>query len=137
MEVVTCSGCGKLFNYMRGQRLCPSCTKRQEDKFLEVKKFVRENPNVDIQTVSSEMDVSVAQIKRWIREERLIFTDDSPVGLPCESCGKMIKTGRYCDACKNNLSNGLRQAAGLGKKPEGVAMKPKKSSESRMRFLDN
>ena len=35
------------------------------------------------------------------------------------------------------VTHNLRQAAGLGKKPEGVAMKPKKSSESRMRFLDN
>ena len=93
--------------------------------------------NADIQVISADMDVSVRQIKTWIREERLVFTDDSPIGLPCESCGKTIKTGRYCDTCKNTLSNNLRQAAGLGKKPEGVAMKPKKSSESRMRFLDN
>lgn len=137
MEVITCKGCGKLFNYIQGQRLCPACQKMIEDKFVEVKKYVRENPNADIQLVSSEMDVSVRQIKAWIREERLVFSDDSPVGLPCESCGKIIKTGRYCDVCKNTLSNSLRQAAGLNKKPEGVAMKPKKSSESRMRFLDN
>lgn len=136
MEVVTCSGCGKLFNYIRGQRMCPSCTKRIEEKFMEVKKYVRENPNADIQMVSSEMEVSVAQIKRWIREERLVFSKDSPVGLPCESCGITIKTGRFCDKCKNTMSNSLRQAAGLDKKPEGHA-RPKRSSESKMRFLDN
>ncbi len=41
MEVITCKGCGKLFNYIQGQRICPSCQKKVEDKFVEVKKYVR------------------------------------------------------------------------------------------------
>ena len=63
MEIITCKGCGKLFNYIQGQRICPSCQKRIEDKFIEVKKYVRENPNADIQVISADMDVSVRQIK--------------------------------------------------------------------------
>ena len=125
-----------MFNYISGQRVCPACQKKLEEKFVEVKKYVRENPDVDIKTLSREMEVSVNQINRWVREERLIFSDDSPVGLPCEGCGATIKTGRYCDACKNSLASGLRNAAGLDKKPEPRQPK-KKSTESRMRFLDN
>lgn len=49
---------------------------------MEVKKYVREHPNVDVKELSEEMDVSVRQINRWVREERLVFSDDSPVGLP-------------------------------------------------------
>jgi len=136
MEIITCKGCGKLFNYIRGQRVCPACTKRLEDKFLEVKKYVRENPHVGIRELSEAMEVSVGQINRWVREERLVFSDDSPVGLPCESCGATIKTGRFCEKCKASLSSGLRHAAGLDQEKE-PELKKRKSADSRMRFLDN
>ena len=106
MEILACSHCGKLFNYIRGDRLCPACQKAMNDHFVEVKKYVREHPNVDITTLSQEMKVSVRQIHRWIREERLVFSDDSPIGLPCECCGVTIKTGRYCDACRNQMAAG-------------------------------
>jgi hypothetical protein len=106
-----------------------------EEKFMEVKKFVRENPSADINMISQEMEVSVSQIKRWIREERLIFSADSPVGLPCEGCGTSIRTGRFCEKCKSSLSNGLRDAAGLNKKAVEPAS-PKKSERSKMRFLE-
>lgn len=137
MEIMSCSSCGNLFNYIRGMRICPACQKKLEDKFIEVKAYVRENPNVDIKTLSREMEVSIAQINRWVREERLVFSEDSPIGIPCESCGATIKTGRYCDSCKAQLANGLREAAGLNKKPQGVSMQPRRSTDNKMRFLDN
>lgn len=134
MEVVTCKGCGRLFNHIRGERLCPACQKKMDDLFMEVKKYVREHPDVEIHTLSKEMDVSVAQIKRWVREERLVFSKDSPVGIPCENCGRTIKTGRYCEMCKTKLTNEFRQAAGMS---EQKKREIRKSSESKMRFLDN
>ena len=26
-------------------------------------------------------------------------------GIPCENCGRMIRTGRFCDECKTKLTN--------------------------------
>ena len=136
MEVITCKSCGRLFNHISGPRMCPGCVKKLEDKFIEVKKYVRENPNVGIHELSKEMEVSVNQINRWVREERLVFSDDSPVGLPCEGCGATIKTGRFCNNCKSQLATGLRHAAGLDAKKE-PQKKPRQSTNSKMRFLDN
>ena len=51
---------------------------------------------------------SMKQINRWIREERLSFSPDSSYGIPCENCGRMIRTGRFCDECKTKLTNTLR-----------------------------
>lgn len=136
MEIITCKSCGKLFNFISGQRVCPACTKKLEDKFIEVKKYVRENPHVDISELSEAMEVSVAQINRWVREERLAFSDDSPVGIPCESCGAIIKTGRFCDSCKSQLATGLRNAAGLDRKKEPEVRK-RQATTNKMRFLDN
>ena len=137
MEIVACKGCGKLFNYLQGERICPVCKSKLEDKFVEVKKFVRENPNIDIAELSEAMDVTVRQINRWVREERLVFSDDSPIGLPCEGCGTTIKTGRFCDKCKTELAIGFRHAAGADHKKEPEQPKRKAVSDNRMRFLDN
>ena len=54
-------------------------------------------------------------IKQWVREERLTFSDDSPITFACENCGKEIKTGRFCPDCKNKLGNKLDN---LYEKPE-------------------
>lgn len=133
MEVRNCKGCGKLFNYMGGAPLCPACVKLLDEKFQNTKTYIRENPRASIQEVSEECEVSVAQIKRWVREERLAFTEDSQIGIECESCGAMIRTGRFCESCKTRMAN---QFGGLYEKPK-VEPKKKEREKEKMRFLDN
>ena len=135
MDVTTCSRCGKLFNYISGPRICPVCLKEFDDKFPEVKKYVYEHPHTGIAELSEAMNIPAKQIKRWIREERLSFADDSPIGIECEGCGTTIKTGRDCPACKEKFAKGFGEAAGLNRKP--VSAPPRrKDGESKMRFLD-
>lgn len=107
MNVRNCKKCGKIFNYISGPAICPRCKEGQEAKFQEVKKFVQENHGADITEVSEACEVEVKQIRQWIREERLQFADDSPIRIPCEGCGAMIQSGRFCDKCKMELSSGL------------------------------
>lgn len=105
MEVRNCRSCGRLFNYMGGAPLCPACQKKLEEKFQEVKAFLEENPNSSVETVAEELDVSVKQIRQWIREERLSLSVAGADGIVCETCGKPIRTGRFCEKCKNNMAN--------------------------------
>lgn len=135
MEVLTCKSCGKIFNHISGPPLCPACVRKLEDKFTQVKKYVYEHPRIGINELSQEMEVSIGQINRWIREERLCFSDDSPIGISCESCGTMIKTGRFCNACKSQMMSGLSNAAGLNKRQEEA--RKRRDAEAKMRFLDN
>lgn len=135
MDVRNCKKCGKLFNYLQGNPICPSCAKALEDKFDEVKEYVYDHPRVDMQEVSEVFDVSIGQIKQWIREERLSFADDSMIGIDCEGCGVTIKTGRYCKSCKISLAKGFND---LYVKPKPL---PKKKpvnprDKGKMRFLD-
>lgn len=134
MDVTNCKNCGRLFNVLSNERLCPACRQGLEDKFQEVKEYLTEHPNASVDEVSKENDVSVKQIKQWVREERLVFSDTSIEGLACESCGKMIRTGRFCDACKINMANHLMTAFESPKKVEEVKKKPTHDGD-RMRFL--
>ena len=105
MEVKNCKDCGRLFNYMGGAPLCDGCRKKLEQKFQEVKQYLDENPNASVNQVSEDNDVSVKQIKQWIREERLSLSEASLDGVTCEHCGRPIRTGRFCEKCKAAMAN--------------------------------
>ena len=135
MDVRNCRQCGKLYNYIGGsyRNLCPSCIKQLEDKFVEIKEYIRDNKVASISEISDKFEVSTKQIEQWVREERLTFTDNSPVGIECENCGAMIRTGRFCDACKNKMASNLKKMYEMPpKEDKGVRQRDK----DRMRFLD-
>lgn len=135
MEVRNCKGCGKLFNYMSGIPLCPSCSSALDLKFEEVKEYVYDHPRVGMQEVSEEMEVSIQQIKQWIKDERLSFAEDSMIGIDCEGCGITIKTGRFCKTCKDKLSKGFSDLYPSSSQPTQQNNKDSKDSP-KMRFLD-
>ena len=134
MNVATCKGCGRLFNVISNQRLCPNCVAGLEDKFQEAKKYLEENPATSVEILSKECGISVKQIKEWIRDERLAFREGSGCGISCEQCGTMILTGRYCDQCRVKLHNTLSSAID---RRGPVETKKKDRDRDRMRFLQN
>lgn len=136
MEVKNCRGCGRLYNYIGGgYLLCPACMDELDKKFADVKKYIQDNPRATMPQISEAMDVSIQQIERWVREERLTFADDSPIGIECESCGVTIKSGRYCPTCKDQLQKGLGNMY-REEKPQIDRNRLRRDSTNRMRFLD-
>lgn len=135
MDVRNCKKCGRMFNYAMGPVVCPRCKEDLEEKFQEVKKYVYDHPGCGIQEVSDECEVSTQQIKQWLKEERLEFSSDSQVLINCEKCGAPIRSGRFCDKCKNDMTHNLQSAY---KKATAPVQKPKESKENpKMRFLDH
>ena len=132
MEVRPCRTCKRLFNYITGPVRCPACSDALEKKFQEVKSYIWDHKTASLQEISEANDVSVGQLRQWVREERLCFTEDSPVGLECENCGATIKTGRYCANCKSKLSNTLMSAITKEEKP---AYKDPRDTRNRMRSI--
>lgn len=132
MEARTCKHCKKLFNYLGGPVICAACRDQLEEKFHQVKEYIQDNPHEGINEVAEANDVSANQIRRWIREERLAFSEESGMGLECESCGRMIKTGRYCQSCKDKM---VGQVENLYHSESSVVEK-KHREAARMRFLD-
>lgn len=134
MNVRNCRKCGKLYNYISGPNICPKCREEAEEKFAQVKEYIYDHPEANIQQISEDCDVDIPQIKRWIREERLAFSDASVVGIECEVCGMTIKTGRFCEKCKADIAKGLIDATRIPQKEEPVIKASR--DKDRMRFLD-
>ena len=110
--------------------------KKLEDKFHEVKQYLEDHPGASVEQTATDNDISTKQIRQWVKEERLILSSATEAGIVCEKCGKPIRTGRFCDKCKENMANAFQNA--YPKKEE-----PKKQDtisgrdRDRMRYLKN
>lgn len=134
MDVRNCRKCGKLFNYFMGPPICQLCREALEVTFQEVKKYISEHQGCGIAEVAEACEVTTQQIKQWLREERLEFSSDAAVGLECESCGASIRSGRFCESCKVNMTHTLQD---VYKKPASPEVKKTKEKENpKMRYLD-
>jgi predicted amidophosphoribosyltransferase len=131
MELMNCRNCKKLFNYIAGDKICPACKDALEEKYQEVKQYIKDNPGTAATVVAEECEVSIKQIKKWVREERLVFAEDSLIGIECEKCGKQIHSGRFCAACAVGIESGLRDAYKVQ-----YTGGTKKRDSGKMRFLE-
>ena len=134
MNLRNCSRCGKMFNYIGGQPICEPCKKAIEEDFQKVKQYIVDNPRSGLKEIAEANGVTTKQLQQWIREERLMFTSDSPIQLQCENCGATIQTGRFCAKCKATMANTLNDSFA---KPKPQLQQPvKKESKAGMHFLD-
>lgn len=135
MNVRNCKSCGRIFNYMSGPVICPACKDGMEAKFQEVKEYIREHKGANIPEVSEACDVEAAQIRQWLRDERLEVTEDSALYLTCESCGTAIRSGRFCEKCKGDMTQSLKNVMGEAKPKAALVQNKKDDGGAKMRFL--
>lgn len=131
-DVKNCKRCGKIFNYLGGEPICPVCRQQDEEDFKRVKEYLYENPGATMSQISIDLDISVEKIRRYLREGRLeIVGNEGNLVLECEKCGKAIKSGRYCDVCERELTSNLKSVA--NKMNQSLAQST--DSSGRMRYL--
>jgi len=133
MEVRVCHGCKKIFQYITGPIMCPRCKQLEEEMFLKVKDYLRENPGANVYEVNQETGVSAALIEKFLKQGRLQVAADSPMALTCERCARKISTGRYCNACKNEISAELNEM----KRSFVESEKKHDDAGAKMRFLQS
>ena len=135
IDVRNCKMCGRLFNVLNNERICPACQKKLEDKFHEVKEYLEEHPGASVEQTATDNDISTKQIRQWVREERLILSTATEAGIVCEKCGKPIRTGRFCERCKERMANEFQNAY---QKPEPKMENLRSTRDrDRMRYLKN
>lgn len=135
MNIKNCRNCGRIFNYVAGPVICPSCKDSLEAKFQQVKDYIRENKGVGMNEVAEACDVDPAQIRQWLREERLEVTADSQMVLTCESCGEPIRCGRFCEKCKLQVQQGFKEMTNAARPAAETKPKTDPSQSAKMRFL--
>ena len=134
-EARNCRRCGRIFNYI-GSPICPLCKEQDEDDFKRIKDYLYDNPKASITLVSTDLDISMEKIKRFLKDGRLEIADEEGnMVLECENCGRSIKSGRYCPDCERTLASGFRNAASQFK-TEIDSMNSAKNSQFGMRYMN-
>jgi len=111
-DVRNCRRCGKIFNYISGPPICSECKQEDEANFRKVKEYLYDHPKASLFEVSRELEISVKQIKAYLKEGRLeIVGEGGNMFLECERCGKAISTGRLCNQCSNEVTNDIKSTA--------------------------
>ncbi len=97
-----CPKCRKL--YLRVREICEECYQKQEEEYHKVASYLREYPGTTIQVLSDETGVSIALIRQFILQGRIIMSHFPNLSYPCETCGNLIKTGKACSKCKKTIN---------------------------------
>lgn len=107
-NLANCPRCGKIF--VKALRpVCEQCAKEYEKMFEKVYQYIRkrENRMASLQEVVEATEVSEEYIFQFIREGRLKLNQFPNLAVPCESCGKMTRSGRLCSSCKDGINRDL------------------------------
>lgn len=135
MDITNCPECGKLFKKV-SKKICPECIQKEEDNFLEVKKYLDDNPGATVPEISEETEVSEKKINQFIREGRLQATSFENISVPCMSCGAPTKKGKYCSDCTGKLQSELEKAMDEKKEDKKSDKKEGGKIHIRDRFID-
>lgn len=134
-NVRACRNCRKLFNSLFNKQICPACEEKLEKDLAKVKDYLWSHKGASLNEVGRECDVNPAQIRQWLKEERIQLLDGSAIELFCDTCGAPITSGRFCDKCKGQTQAGLNSIVAANA-PKPVAPQKPTKENPRMRFLD-
>jgi flagellar operon protein (TIGR03826 family) len=90
--------------------VCQSCFKEEEKFFDIVYKYMRkrENRAATITQVIEATEIPEELLYRFIRNGRFHLTQFPNFGYPCDKCGHVIRSGKLCDKCTNELRGELQ-----------------------------
>jgi flagellar operon protein (TIGR03826 family) len=113
VNLTYCPRCGKLFS-KAFREICNNCHQQSEKDYERCVEHLRLHKGLDIQRLSDEMEISVKQITKWIREGRISLLNAPNMSYPCEACGILIRESNICDSCKNRLQRDMKNANSTG-----------------------
>lgn len=106
-----CPECGALFTFL-AKDLCDECSKKDEEEYNKVFKFLRQNPCSSILDVSECTGVSRKKIMEFIHDGRISLVTiavSEEKKLYCRMCNKEIKGGKLCNECADNFREKLKE----------------------------
>ncbi len=124
MKLVRCKKCKQMYELISiNNKFCPSCTKKEYDRYINVRTYVKKYPGITVRQVSEDLGINIAVIMRYLKEEKLEISGSSHAFLRCEICGVEISTGLHCQNCKrNNTGDTSTTSTSVQREVEGSGM---------------
>jgi hypothetical protein len=110
--------------------------KEDQDNFIKVFHYMGTQPSATAQEISQATGVELAEIYRYVRENRLRLVK-ADTGLKCEGCGMPISQGKMCDNCRKQLSVEVKNDIDKFKKSHPPQNTPKTPEKRDPKYLKN
>lgn len=78
-ELKKCKECNGTFLYTTNDNLCLSCSQKNELEFQRIKDYLKRFPKSSIGTVATSLDITVANIQKYIDQGRLDILEKKPI----------------------------------------------------------
>ncbi len=123
-----CIRCGKLFSPISSSmKLCFDCDREDQEQFNKVKEYLKEHSTATVIEITKATGVERKQIYEWVKSGRLDVAHVLDLGLTCESCGKPIKSGRFCIECAARIESDARKVLAESKPTAAKKEKDRKA----------
>lgn len=108
-ELTNCPNCNEIFVKSHFRDVCEKCWKEEELAYEKVYKFIRkrENRAATMDQVVEATEVKEELLLKFVKTGRLKLTQFPNLGYPCDKCGAIIKEGKLCDDCTEDLRKEL------------------------------
>jgi flagellar operon protein (TIGR03826 family) len=108
-QLVNCPQCGGLYVTNAFRDICDACYRKEEALFQTVYEYIRkrENRAATLIQVVRATGVEESLIHKFIKQGRLHLAHFPNLGYPCDQCGALIREGRICAECRDELKKEL------------------------------
>ena len=128
MALRNCARCGKLFTAVSSSmKLCVDCDREDQEQFNKVKEYLKDHSTATVIEITKATGVERKQIFEWVKSGQLDIASVVDLGLSCESCGKPIKSGRFCIECAARIESDARKILSESKPKSRDAKKEEKA----------
>ena len=108
METIMCPRCNKMFNYIRGVKLCKECDQIVFDK---IKTFLKENRGSTAGEIHRSLGIPTRIVEEYMKDDRIqeVLPQETP---RCPLCGNIaMETSNLCKNCysKKMLKESMQQ----------------------------
>ncbi|MFJ7639485.1 MAG: TIGR03826 family flagellar region protein [Peribacillus sp.] len=109
MDLFNCPNCNSLFVKSKFRDVCDACYKEEEAQFDKVYDYIRKKSNrtASMVQVVDATGVEEELIIKFVKTGKLRIAQFPNLGIPCEKCGTVIRSGRLCDSCSQSIRSGL------------------------------
>lgn len=109
MDLYNCPNCNSLFVKTKFRDVCDACYKEEEEQFDRVYEYIRKKNNrtASMVQVVEATGVEEELIIKFVKTGKLRIAQFPNLGVPCEKCGTVIRSGRLCDPCSDLIRSGL------------------------------
>jgi uncharacterized protein len=109
-ELKNCKVCGKIYTSNGFNNVCNNCISRDEDDFEKIREYLYLHPHASMYEVATNLEITINKIKHYLRDGRIEIIEKDNQFLTCNTCGKPIHTGWYCDECLKTSNQDLKSS---------------------------